>query len=191
MTDLPTALGVGFFLVHVSVEPLMRKGRARSLARGPFDRGSSVLVSSIGVFIVIATLAAHRIGIPEATRIPTWATVLCLALLPCATLLRVWAMRELGQSFTRTLEVSDDQAVVDSGPYRWIRHPGYLAQLLALCGFAGVLTQSWLGPLAVCTLLGAAYAYRIHAEEQMLLASRASAYRKYRARTWRLIPGLY
>jgi protein-S-isoprenylcysteine O-methyltransferase Ste14 len=191
VSHLPTALGVGFFLVHASVEPFLRKGRARSLARGPFDRGSSLLVSSTGVLIVVATLVAHRIGMPEATRLSRGSALLFVALLPTATLLRIWAMRELGESFTRTLEVSEDQAVVDSGPYRWIRHPGYLAQLLALCGFAGALTQSWLGPLAVCILLGTAYAYRIHAEEQMLLASRASAYRSYRARTWRLFPGLY
>jgi hypothetical protein len=53
--------------------------------------------------------------------------------------LRAWSMRALGSSYSRTLGVvegEDQQAVVDAGPYRLIRHPGYLGSLLTWVGFA-------------------------------------------------------
>jgi hypothetical protein len=59
--------------------------------------------------------------------------------------LRAWSMRALGGSYSRTLRVVEDedqQTVVDAGPYRLIRHPGYLGSLLTWVGFAS--------PRAVC-----------------------------------------
>ena len=44
--------------------------------------------------------------------------------------LRVWAIAALGSGFRTTVEVEPGQAVVSSGPYRWIRHPSYAGLLL-------------------------------------------------------------
>jgi protein-S-isoprenylcysteine O-methyltransferase Ste14 len=105
--------------------------------------------------------------------------------------LRYWSMRTLGEFFTRTLAVLPDQRVVQEGPYRMVRHPGYLAQIVVLtAGSALVSLNAWLAAL-VATLLSAAYAYRIRAEERMLESQLGEAYRTYRARTWRLLPGIY
>ena len=38
---------------------------------------------------------------------------------------RIWAIVVLGQSFRTTVEVDTGQKVVESGPYRWVRHPSY------------------------------------------------------------------
>ena len=48
--------------------------------------------------------------------------------------LRFWANRTLGQFYTRTLRVTEDQPIIDQGPYRVIRHPGYLGVLLMWVG---------------------------------------------------------
>ena len=47
---------------------------------------------------------------------------------------RVWAMGTLGRAYSRTLRVDDDQGVVETGPYRLVRHPGYAGSLLVWLG---------------------------------------------------------
>jgi len=178
-------------VIYSLAEPLMRRGRARSMQRGPFDRGSTAFVSGLAVMIVAGSIAAHLVWTPDVSLLPAWVCVAFLLAFAFATLLRFWSMSVLGEFFTRTLEVSAEQVVVRCGPYRWIRHPGYLAQLLAVSAFAALLSQSWWGPLIAGPTLCAAYVYRIGAEEEMLAAALGSAYGEYQKRTWRLLPGVY
>jgi protein-S-isoprenylcysteine O-methyltransferase len=49
--------------------------------------------------------------------------------------LKTWAVRTSGRFDTRTLRSASDQSVTDSGPYRLVRHPGYLGALLLWIGF--------------------------------------------------------
>jgi protein-S-isoprenylcysteine O-methyltransferase Ste14 len=49
---------------------------------------------------------------------------------------RIWAVAALGGAFRTTVEVDLDQAVVTTGPYKWIRHPSYAGLLLTVAGSA-------------------------------------------------------
>ena len=102
---------------------------------------------------------------------------------------RAWSMRTLGRSYSRTLRVvegDDQQAVVDAGPYRLIRHPGYLGSLLTWVGFA--LTSRRVPVVAlIAGLLGVAYGRRIAGEEQLLRRDQPG-YTTYSERTKKLIP---
>lgn len=101
--------------------------------------------------------------------------------------LRLWAIRSLGRFFTSSLEVARDQRVVDTGPYRFVRHPAFLGVLLSGLGLALALQS--LAALATCLLvLLPAYLYRIRHEEARLAASLGEPYREYQARTSMLIP---
>ena len=100
--------------------------------------------------------------------------------------LRAWSMVTLGEAYSRTLRTSGGQALVEDGPYRWLRHPGYLGSLLVWTGFA--LTSRSPAVLAwVASLVGSAYRRRILTEEA-LLDCRLPGYAAYRTRTWRLVP---
>ena len=100
--------------------------------------------------------------------------------------LRVWSMRTLRASYTRTLRTAGDQATVDHGPYAVIRHPGYLGSLLVWVGF-GVTSRSPAAVALVGGLLVRAYERRIRAEER-LLERDLPGYAEYARRTWRLVP---
>lgn len=102
---------------------------------------------------------------------------------------RAWSMRVLGASYTRTLRVSA-QEVVDRGPYRYVRHPGYLGSILIWIGFAIALAD-WVGIVVIVPLMVGVYVYRIQAEETMLVAAFGDRYEGYRERSWRLVPFLY
>jgi protein-S-isoprenylcysteine O-methyltransferase len=105
--------------------------------------------------------------------------------------LRWWAMHTLGEFFTRTLTTLAEQRVIEAGPYRWVRHPGYLSQFLVLVPFAALLSQSWLPATAGLLLLAAIYARRIRFEEEMLRSRFGEAWMRYAGRTWRLVPFVY
>ena len=56
--------------------------------------------------------------------------------------IRVWAVVALGAAFRTTVEVDDEQPVVSTGPYRWVRHPSYTGLLLIVIGF-GLASGRW------------------------------------------------
>ena len=104
--------------------------------------------------------------------------------------IRVWAVAALGRAFRTTVEVDAGQAVVSSGPYRWVRHPSY-SGLLLIVGGLGLAVGNWLA-LAICVVLPlAALVRRISVEEAELTRVLGDRYRAYQARTKRLIPGLW
>ena len=96
-------------------------------------------------------------------------------------------MRELGRFYSRTLRTEgDEQVVIDTGPYRLVRHPGYAGSLLIWGGFA-MTSRSTPVVMAVSALLARAYQKRIAAEEELLRRT-LPGYGAYTERTKRLVP---
>lgn len=90
-------------------------------------------------------------------------------------------------SFTSaTIQVADDQKVVTTGPYHWVRHPMYAGAILLLI-FTPIALGSWWA--LVCPLpLILVIAGRLN-EEEKFLASSLKGYAEYRQRVrFRLVP---
>ena len=103
---------------------------------------------------------------------------------------RVWAIATLGAAFRTTVEVEPGQAVVSSGPYRWVRHPSYTGLLAVVAGFA-IATGSWPGLAVAVVLALPALVRRIGIEEAELTRVLGDDYRRYRAGTARLVPRVW
>jgi protein-S-isoprenylcysteine O-methyltransferase Ste14 len=99
-------------------------------------------------------------------------------------------MRVLGAFYTRTLRVSSKQHIVQQGPYRLIRHPGYLASIFLWIG-GGVAVLNWITLIVIVAVMPAAYTYRIRSEEAMLSQTFGEEFTAYKAHTWKLIPFVY
>jgi protein-S-isoprenylcysteine O-methyltransferase Ste14 len=153
------------------------------------DAGSRLfLVSSIWLGIAIGFAVAFAVpGAAFTSGRRTW-FYLGIALMLVGLALRWYSIRVLGTSFTYTVATRADQRVVDTGPYRWIRHPSYTGALITILGTLLALTN----PLAFLGLLPplVGYAYRIRVEEGALVRSLGEPYRSYMKRTKRLIPFL-
>lgn len=100
--------------------------------------------------------------------------------------LRVWAMRTLRGHYARTLRVVDGQPVIRDGPYRFVRHPGYLGVLLLWVG-AALTARNAVAPALALTAVGTAYARRMDAED-VLLRRDLPGYAEYAATTGRVLP---
>lgn len=107
-----------------------------------------------------------------------------LVLVGCAW--SVWSLRALGRSFSIFPEA---RAVVDAGPYRWVRHPLYLGEGVAALGI--VVAGPSLAAAAVWCVLMATQIFRMRREET-LLREALPGYTTYMARTpSRLVPWIY
>jgi protein-S-isoprenylcysteine O-methyltransferase Ste14 len=103
---------------------------------------------------------------------------------------RQWAARTLGSFFTRSIVVREQHQIVASGPYRFIRHPGYAGLLISVTGLALTL-GNWLS--VVVGVLGFLLGNipRIKAEEAVLESNLGDDYRAYARARKRLIPGIW
>lgn len=101
--------------------------------------------------------------------------------------LLTWVHQTLGQNFSSTLKVKEEQILVTHGPYRWVRHPMYAAVFLCVIGMC-MITSDWLVLLFSLPMMAPAIARRMTREEGMLLDKFGEDYRRYMSRTGRLLP---
>jgi methyltransferase len=113
---------------------------------------------------------------------------LWIALLAAATGLRWWSIRSLGDQWNVRAAVPDDLQPVTGGPYRWIRHPNYLAVILEFAALP-MAGGAWISALGLSLLDGAVLVDRITAEEALLAA--VPGYQEAFAGTARFIPGIF
>ena len=104
--------------------------------------------------------------------------------------LRWWAIVVLGRFFTVDVQIAPDHQLVDAGPFHWLRHPSYTGILLAFLGFSLAL-GNWVALFVIMVPITAAFVRRMNVEEQALQGALGQSYIAYRARTKRLVPGLY
>jgi protein-S-isoprenylcysteine O-methyltransferase len=86
--------------------------------------------------------------------------------------------------------IAPDQRVVQHGPYRMLRHPGYAGALLALLG-VGIMLANWLSVLVLVLVPMFVLSVRISVEEAALAGALGAEYLAYAGRTARLIPGVW
>ena len=97
---------------------------------------------------------------------------------------------DLGTNWSITLEVREQHRLITQGVYHWIRHPMYSA--LALYGVAHALViPNWVAGPSNLVAFAVLFAFRIHAEERMMLEHFGDEYTAYMARTKRLVPGVW
>jgi len=123
-------------------------------------------------------------------RLEDWVAWLGSGLVIAGAALRVWSVAVLGRYFTYVVQVSTDQQVVDTGPYRLIRHPSYTGALMMAGGIGLSLRHAW-PPLLIVATSFTAYLIRMLVEEHALAQGLGEPYRAYMARTKRLIPFLW
>jgi methyltransferase len=105
-----------------------------------------------------------------------------------ATGLRVWVMRTMRTHWNVEVMASAPLGVVTEGPYRFVRHPNYLAvvlELIAIPLFHGAWITALVGSLGNAWVLSK----RLEVEERVLLAD--PGYRAAMASKARFLPGLF
>lgn len=105
-----------------------------------------------------------------------------------AAALLVFTLRSLGTNLTDTVVTRAWHTLVTSGPYRWVRHPFYVAFALAVTADS-LVTANWFVALTGLTTVGL-IVLRTSTEEQKLVERFGDEYRDYMQRTGRFFPRL-
>ena len=152
----------------------LRRGPDRPLRRADW-LAQTVAVLGANLLAPISMLPSQSYG----------AETFAVALSIVGLALSFWAVWHLGTAFSIAPEV---RRLVTSGPYRWIRHPLYLAGFLIGLG----LLAAKLSPASIGLFLGfvACQALRMGYEEE-IMAAKLPEFAEYGRRTWALLPYVF
>jgi protein-S-isoprenylcysteine O-methyltransferase len=113
-----------------------------------------------------------------------------LGLIVCGSALFIWARRALGLFYSGHVSVIEGQQLIQSGPYRFIRHPAYAGYFLMSLGLA-LGYSSLAGFAAILFVLLPSVIYRICVEDKLLADHFGAQFEDYAERTKRLIPKVW
>src|SRR6266487_540640 len=136
-------------------------------------------------FMLLALCVAIKIGASPTDPWPSLLSSFCLAsfyMLLALFIMMLVTIRHLGGSFSL---VPQARSVVQTGPYRWIKHPLYLSEEIAVLG----VVLQYLTPVTVIVLvlhIGVQVCRILYEED--LLRRNCPEYSTYEASRWRLIP---
>lgn len=172
---LPAGVAAGMiaYLLLIAIERIaeLRLSRAhahRLRARGAIEHGAGHFPVLVALHACVPLLLLGEVGWLGARPGPAWPA--WLGLFVAAQLLRWWAVRTLGERWNVRVWVVPFEAPIRRGPYRFLRHPNYVAVALEL--IAGPMMFGAWRTAAIATAWNAlAMALRIPAEERALRSS--------------------
>lgn len=161
---------LALFLALIAVErglELERSARhARTLrALGAIEHGRRHFPLFVALHATWPLALVAEVLWLEARPWPGWP--LALGVFALAQLLRLWAIRSLGTFWNVRVWVLPGTEPVARGPYRWIRHPNYLAVAVELAS-GPLMFGAWRTALAASLVNAIAMAVRIPVEERAL-----------------------
>jgi protein-S-isoprenylcysteine O-methyltransferase Ste14 len=180
---------IGWYVIRY---PHQRRSRKTPVASRRERVRDTVLlaISFTGLFIVPViwvTAGAPRFADYPFQPLATW---LGTAVFAAALYGFYRTHRDLGRSWSVTLEIRQTHQLVTTGVYRHVRHPMYAAFFLWAIAQA-LLLPNWIAGPAGLVGFGTLFALRVGREERMMDAAFGDAYRDYAARTWRVMPGVF
>ena len=123
--------------------------------------------------------------------VPDWLQGVCLFTVAAGYALALWAMR-VNRFFSSVIRIQTDrgQHVITTGPYAFVRHPGYTAGILIIVA-SGPALGSWLAA-ALLVIFSLPFLLHRTITEDRILQMELAGYSDYAARVqWRLLPGIW
>lgn len=137
--------------------------------------------------MIVAGLDHHYHWLPE---FPLWLSVTGFIMITFGYAFAAWAVAE-NRFFASVVRIQTERGhvVCDTGPYRFVRHPGYAGNILPLFGIVFALGSVWtLIPAVVATIISV---IRTVLEDKTLMEE-LPGYQDYAQRVrYRLMPGIY
>jgi protein-S-isoprenylcysteine O-methyltransferase Ste14 len=168
-------------LLTLMLRQVLEAGLRPPAAKGTSQAGRASVVIWYLAYSVMLMLALERLWPAALGDQPWWGYLLMWS----GIVLRLLALHRIGRYYDPLIRIRDDHRLIDSGPYRWLRHPLHLGLHVEMAGLA-VLADH----LAAWLLLGIALLVLIRRnieEERALEKFFALAYGAYRGRAWDVI----
>lgn len=119
--------------------------------------------------------------------LPLYAHILGIILIIPTLWLFYRSHKDLGKNWSVTLEIREEHKIVDSGVYKYIRHPMYSALWIGgVIQF--LLLNNYIAGLSGIITFGLLYLFRVNNEEKMMIKEFGQEYEDYIKKTKRIIP---
>jgi protein-S-isoprenylcysteine O-methyltransferase Ste14 len=160
------------------------------LRPGGRRRPVALYLATAGMFVEFGMAGLDRGRLHWTDTVPPALVVVASILFALGNAVALWAMW-VNRYFSSVVRIQGDrgQRVIDTGPYAWVRHPGYAAAFIMLPA-NGLALGSWIA--TAIALLGLPWlVWRTIGEDRMLRAD-LEGYEDYARRVrWRLVPGIW
>lgn len=120
---------------------LSRRNAGRVLARGGVEVGAGHYPVMVLLHTMFLAAAGAEVWFLSTPAVP-WLTLTSLAALALTMALRYWAILSLGDRWNTRVVYEPGRPPVRRGPYRWLRHPNYLAVILEIL-FLPLIHGAW------------------------------------------------
>jgi protein-S-isoprenylcysteine O-methyltransferase Ste14 len=114
-------------------------------------------------------------------------TIVGLILFSMAVAGRYWALNTLGKYHSPQIEIREDQPLITSGPYRYVRHPIYCFTIIEVLSFT-LIPNAFIAFLIALFAYTPLLLYRLFLEEKALIQTFGSAYLQYKETVPCVIP---
>lgn len=138
--------------------------------------------------LVALILGVFQVGTLEYEKNPQMNNIRLIGLVVylCFSWIQIWAYKSLGQSYSQEIVVFKDHKLAEKGPFRFIRHPQYLSQMLVDLGGAAATLSYILLPLAVIQI--PILIFRATFEEKLLSKHFKEEFENYQQKRGFIIP---
>jgi protein-S-isoprenylcysteine O-methyltransferase Ste14 len=163
----------------------------RPPVRTEADRGSAAFAQVTGFGgLALGLVLARRMPLLDLPGTPALWLAIGLPIAWAGIALRVVAVRTLGAMFNPLVSIHEGHRVVESGPYRLVRHPSYTGVLVMSLGI-GLATANLGSTVIIAGVRLAGYIRRIGVEENALEEGLGELYVRYARGRSRLVPGVW
>ena len=169
----------------VYVLRLAEISRKRATAPGKVQENLTLrLFVLVGTFMTFGSMLEYVFRDGGFSRIALACGIVCAI---ASFKLRWSAIEALGKFWSLHVEIRDNHEFVQSGPFRFVRHPTYFSMILELLAF-GLICSAWWMLAVIPFLFVPALILRLRLEEPALIEKFGDAYRDYQRRVPMLIP---
>jgi protein-S-isoprenylcysteine O-methyltransferase Ste14 len=181
-------LAVVIIVSFAALDPDLLRERMRP---GGKKSPLSLRIFSLVLFVHWIVAGLDRGRFHWSDDVPGWLQGGCLFAVAAGYALALWAMR-VNRFFSSVIRIQTDrgQHVVATGPYAFVRHPGYTAGILIIAA-SGPALGSWLAT-ALLVIFSLPFLLHRAITEDRILQVELAGYSDYAARVrWRLLPGIW
>ena len=185
-------VGINLFLSITANASGAKKGLKSSISE-VIERPKTYLqkwpMNIAALVLILEILGVFKIGTIDISESDSFYTYRLIGLLIFIVFswLQVWSYKTLGKNYSQEVIISKKQELVTDGPFKIIRHPQYISQLLSDIG-AGVALASYLVLPIVILILIPLFILRAILEEKLLLKRFSEEYKEYKKKTGFIIP---
>jgi len=174
--------------LHIIKDPILLENRTKAGPTAEQRPIQKIIVACSGIPAIAAFIVPgldYRFGWSSA---PSWLSIIgdILIIVAMWMVYRVFKENSYGSA---TVEITQDQEVISTGPYAIVRNPMYSSAAVYFIGMSLALGSYWGLIPAILTILG--LIWRLFDEEKFL-AQKLPGYTDYCAKVrWHLIPGVF